>query len=131
MDNAGIITAVGRKKMCRAHAGDGTLPAIVKMAWGNGGVNENGQPIDTTGNEIGLYSQLLEKDIESHVYNEDQTTCLYKATLEAGELDGEEISEMGLFDADGDLIVYRTFGRKWKDADIPQTYQMSEIFLAK
>lgn len=131
MDNVGVITAIGRKKLCRAHAGDAALPAITKMAWGNGGVDETGQPLDTTGNEIGLYNQLLEKDIASHEYNEDQTTCYYKATLEAGELDGEEISEMGLIDADGDLVVYRTFGRKFKDADIPQTYQMQEIFLAK
>lgn len=131
MNNAGVITVIGRKKLCRAHAGDGTLPAIVKMAWGNGGVDENGYPIDTTGNEIGLYNQLLEKNIEFHTYNEDQTTCMYGATLEAGELDGEEISEMGLFDADGDLVVYRTFGRKWKDTDIPQTYYMSELFLTK
>ncbi len=131
MDNAGVTTVTGRKKLCRAHAGDITLPAITKMAWGNGGVDESGQPITTTGNEIGLYNQLLVKDIESHEYNEDQTTCLYKATLEAGELDGEEISEMGLIDADGDLVVYRSFGRKFKDADIPQTYQISEIFRAK
>ena len=73
----------------------------------------------------------MEKDIESHEYNDDYTTCLYTATLEAGELDGEEISEIGLFDAEGDLIVYRTFGRKWKDADIPQVYRMKEIFLPK
>lgn len=131
MDNVGVTTAIGRKKLCMAHAGDAVLPAITKMAWGNGGIDESGQPIDTTGNEIGLYNQLLEKSIESHEYNDDYTTCFYTATLEAGELDGEEISEIGLFDAEGDLIVYRTFGRKWKDADIPQVYQMKEIFLPK
>ena len=128
-DNKGVITATGRKKLCRAHAGDGTLPAITKMAWGNGGVDETGQPISTTGNEIGLYNELLVKDIESHAYvNEEETTCRYTATLEAGELSGEEISEMGLYDADGDLVAYRTFMRKGKDADIPQIYDMEEIF---
>ena len=131
MDNVGVTTAIGRKKLCMAHAGDAVLPAITKMAWGNGGIDESGQPIDTTGNEIGLYNQLLEKGIESHEYNDDYTTCFYTATLEVGELDGEEISEIGLFDAEGDLIVYRTFGRKWKDADIPQVYQMKEILLPK
>ncbi len=112
-----------------AHAGDAFLPAITKMAWGKGGVDENGQPIATTGNEIGLYQELLVKDIESHTYVGDtQTTCRYTATLEAGELDGEEISEMGLYDAEGDLVAYRTFMRKGKDADIPQIYDMDEIF---
>ena len=124
-DNKGVITAVGRKKLCMAHAGDIALPVITQMAWGSGGADETGQPLDTTGNEIGLYQELLRKDIESHVYvNEGQTT----ATLEAGELDNSYISEMGLYDEDGDLIAYRTFMRKGKDADIPQIYDMDEIF---
>ena len=87
-DNKGVITAVGRKKLCMAHAGDIELPVITQMAWGSGGADETGQPIDTTGNEIGLYQELLRKDIESHSYvNEGKTTCRYTATLEAGELD--------------------------------------------
>lgn len=128
-DNKGVITATGRKKLCMAHAGDMELPAITQMAWGEGGVDETGQPIDTTGNEIGLYQELLRKDIESHEYvNEGQTTCRYTATLEAGELDHLYISEMGLYDSEGDLVAYRTFMRKGKDADIPQIYDMDEIF---
>ncbi len=128
-DNKGVITAVGRKKLCMAHAGDIALPVITQMAWGSGGADETGQPLDTTGNEIGLYQELLRKDIESHVYvNEGQTTCRYTATLEAGELDNSYISEMGLYDEDGDLIAYRTFMRKGKDAYIPQIYDMDEIF---
>ena len=128
-DNKGVITAVGRKKLCMAHAGDIELPVITQMAWGSGGADETGQPIDTTGNEIGLYQELLRKDIESHSYvNEGKTTCRYTATLEAGELDNSYISEMGLYDEDGDLIAYRTFMRKGKDADIPQIYDMDEIF---
>ena len=128
-DNKGVITVTGRRKICMAHVGDAELPAIIKMAWGNGGVDGEGQPIATTGNEIGLYNELLIKDIESHEYtNEERTTCRYTAILEAGELSGEEISEMGLYDADGDLVAYRTFLRKGKDAAIPQIYDMDEIF---
>ena len=33
---------------------------------------------------------------------------------------------MGLYDEDGDLVAYRTFTRKGKDADIPQIYNMDE-----
>ena len=128
-DSTGVTTAVARKKLCMAHAGDRELPAITKMAWGNGGVDETGQPIATTGNEVGLYSELLVKDIESHEYvTGEQTTCRYTATLEADELAGEEISEMGLYDSEGDLVAYRTFLRKGKDGNIPQIYDMEEIF---
>lgn len=128
-ENKGVITVTGRKKICKAHAGDITLPVIAQMAWGNGGVDENGVPKMATGNEIALYGELIKKDIEKHVYaNDEETTCRFTATLEKGELTGKEISEMGLFDADGDLIAYRSFMRKGKDADIPQIYDMDEIF---
>ena len=46
-DNKGVITAVGRKKLCMAHAGDIALPVITQMAWGSGGADETGQPLDT------------------------------------------------------------------------------------
>lgn len=132
-DNKGVITVIGRKKLCRAHSGDALLPKIAKMAWGDGGVDDNGQPKPTTGNEIGLYNELLQKDIKAHSYvvdkkSGDETTCRYEAALESGELTGKEISEMGLFDEEGSLIAYRTFLRKGKDEDIPQAYNMSEMF---
>ena len=112
-----------------ALAGDAPLPVIAKMAWGDGGVDSDGQPLGATGNEIGLYNELLVKDIDSHEYtNTEQTTCRYAATLEVNELSGEEISEMGLYDEDGDLIAYRNVLRKGKDADIPQIYNMDTIF---
>lgn len=125
----GVITLTGRKKFCKAHAGDMTLPVITHMAWGDGGVDENGTPKTASGNEIGLYQELMKKEIETHAYTDEaETTCRYTATLERGELTGSEISEMGLFDEEGDLIAYRTFMRKGKDADIPQIYDMDEIF---
>ena len=63
-DSKGVITLIGRKKLCMAHSGDAELPKIVKMAWGDGGVDESGEPKATTGNEVGLYNKLLEKEIE-------------------------------------------------------------------
>lgn len=60
-DSKGVITLIGRKKLCMAHSGDAELPKIVKMAWGDGGVDESGEPKATTGNEVGLYNKLLER----------------------------------------------------------------------
>lgn len=125
----GVMTVIARKKLCEAHAGDRQLPKIKKIAWGDGGVNEAGAPKNTTGNEIGLYNELMKKDVEAYVYvSEGHTSCRYTATLEAGDLTGKEISEMGLFDEDGDMVAYRTFLRKGKDEDIPQIYDMDEVF---
>ena len=125
----GIITVIGRKKLCKAHAGDITLPPITQIAWGDGGVTEDGVPKATTGNEISLYNELLKKNISGHMYPvEDETTCRYSGILDKGELTGKEISEMGLYDSDGDLIAYRTFLRKGKDEDIPLIFDMDEVF---
>ncbi len=124
-----VITETGRKKLCKAHAGDISLPKISKIAWGNGGVDEEGTPKATTGKEIGLYNQLLEKEIESHSYPvEEETTCRYTGTIEKGELTGESISEMGLFDEEGDLVAYKTFLPKGKDEDVPMEFNMDEVF---
>ena len=54
--------------------------------------------------------------------------CRYSGILDKGELTGKEISEMGLYDSDGDLIAYRTFLRKGKDEDIPLIFDMDEVF---
>lgn len=124
----GVTTVVARQKLCKAHAGDIALPAITHMAWGDGGVDETGEPKGTTGDEIGLYHELVRKPIESHTYKDNELTCGYKSILEKGEQTGAKISEVGLYDADGDLIAYRTMLQKGKDEDIPQIYIMNEIF---
>ncbi len=124
-----VITGTGRKKLCKAHTGDISLPAITQMAWGDGGVDDGGSVKETTGNEVGLYNELLRKDIESHIYvNEEETTCRYTATIGKGELTGKEISEMGLYDSEGDLVAYKTFMKKGKDEDVPLIFDMDEIF---
>lgn len=124
-----VITATRRRKLCRSSAGDQTLPRIAWMAWGDGGTEADGTVKETGGNEIGLYNELARKEIETHGYvNEGETTCRYTATLEKGELTGKEISEMGLYDEDGELAAYKTFMKKGKDEDIPLTFDMDEIF---
>lgn len=102
---------------------------IIEMKWGDGGVDEKGVPKEVTGNEIGLYNEIWNVKIESLAFiGDDETTCRYTSTLEKGVVTGKEISEMGLFDEEGDMVAYRTFMRKGKDEDIPQTYDMDEIF---
>ena len=77
-DSKGVITLIGRKKLCMAHSGDAELPKIVKMAWGDGGVDESGEPKATTGNEVGLYNKLLEKEIEGHTYTNEEHLQIFR-----------------------------------------------------
>lgn len=125
----GVITVAGRKKLCRAHAGDEVLPKITQMAFGSGGVDEEGAVIETTGEETKLKTELLKKNIDSHSYpNEGQTTCRYTVRLSKEELADQSISEQGLFDEEGTLIAYKTFLPKGKDGDMEFVFDMDEIF---
>ncbi|MCI8644287.1 MAG: hypothetical protein HFG79_12590 [Lachnospiraceae bacterium] len=123
----GVITKTGREKLCKAHAGDITLPAITQMAFGSGGVDESGAVIVTTGEEVSLRAELLKKDIDRHTYPET-TTGRYSVRLGKEELADQTISEQGLFDAEGDLIAYKTFLPKGKDGDMEFIFDMDEIF---
>lgn len=123
----GVITVAGRRKLCQAHAGDIDLPAITQMAFGAGGVDDSGEVIAATGEEVSLRDELLRKDINSHTYPEE-TTARYSTRLGKAELANQSISEMGLYDAAGDLIAYKTFLPKGKDADMEFVFDMDEIF---
>ena len=48
--------------------------------------------------------------------------------LSKTELANQNISEQGLFDADGDLVAYKTFLSKGKDDDLEFIFDMDEIF---
>lgn len=123
----GVITVKGREKLCKAHTGDSTLPKIVKMAFGDGGVDGTGNVIPTTGEETDMRNELLRKDIDGHTFPVP-TTARYSIRLDKTELAGENMSEQGLYDEDGDLIAYKTFLPKGKDADMEFVFDMDEIF---
>lgn len=122
-----VITEKGREKLCKAHAGQIILPIITKMGFGQGGVDADGNVIDTTGNETALKDELLQKNIEGFTFPIN-TTCRYKVRLNKEDLANKFISEQGLYDADGDLIAYKTFLPKGKDDDSEFVFDLEEIF---
>lgn len=122
-----VITVAARRKMVQARAGAISLPKIIGMAFGNGGVDSTGTVIAPTENQAGLTSELYRKVIDGYTFPED-TTCRYECTLSEAELAGEEISEIGLYDEEGDIVCIKTFTRKGKDDDVEQTYVLDDIF---
>lgn len=122
-----IITKKSREKLVKARAGAIQLPKIVGMAFGNGGVDSGGIVIPPTESQSELTSELYRKEIDGYSFPED-TTCRYECTLSESELAGEEISEIGLYDEDGDIVCIKTFMRKGKDDDVEQTYTLDDIF---
>ncbi|KIL72557.1 phage tail protein [Bacillus badius] len=112
---ASIKTNKGREKLAKAHNGTASLPAVVGMVFGTGGVDSNGKPRDLKGSETALFSKAIEKT-GAQVTKTFPTpyTARYTCTLDADidQLIGKDINEAGLVDAEGDLIAMKTFTNK-------------------
>lgn len=123
-----IITKKARQNMLRARAGDINLPVIMGMAFGNGGVDSDGNVIAPSEEQSGLSNELFRKENDSYTLSLDEISCRYECTLSESELAGEFISEIGLYDADNDLVCIKTFKPKGKDNDMQMTFSLDDIF---
>lgn len=122
-----IITAKARENMAKARAGLITLPTIAGMAFGDGGADSGGTVIPPTPGQTALRSELARKAISSTEMI-SATTCRYKCILGTSELVGESISEIALYDTEGDLMCIKSFIPKGKDAETEQTYVIDDAF---
>lgn len=122
-----MVTLIARKKLVRARAGAIELPPIVAMAFGTGGVDADGIPIEPSDSDEGLKNEVFRKAIDNYTFIDD-TTCRYFCTLAVDECVGETINELGLCDAEGDIIALKTFRDKGKDGDLEMTFRIDDIF---
>lgn len=127
MANNVIITKKARANMVKARAGAITLPKIEGMAFGDGGVDLSGNVVAPTEDQSELKNELFRKEIESYTFPDD-TTCQYVCVLAENELAGSDISEIGLYDENGDLACIKTFKSKGKDDDIQMTFTLDDVF---
>ena len=88
---------------------------------------ESGTVIAPSESQSNLNKELFRKAIDGYTFPND-TTCRYECTLAESELAGKEISEIGLYDTNGDIVCIKTFTRKGKDDDVEQTYVLDDIF---
>ncbi len=122
-----IITKKARENMVKARAGALDLPKIAGMAFGNGGVDADGSVITPQGDQAELVNELYRKEINGFEFVED-TTCRYTCTLTEPELAGEDISEVGLYDENGDIACIKNFKAKGKDGDMEMTFTLDDVF---
>ena len=122
-----IITVAARKKMLRARAGEIQLPKIVGFVFGDGGVNASGEVISPLESESELKHEILRKVYDKYTILDD-TTCRYECTIAENELPNAQISEIGLYDKDGDILVIKRFSKKGKDADLSMTFWINDTF---
>lgn len=122
-----VVTVKAKEKMLKARAGVQPLPKIVGMAFGNGGVTEEGAVIPPSGEQIALKNELLRKEVDG--YTEVSNTCYrYTCTLQEAELANQHISEVALYDADGDLVAIKNCLAKGKDSDTVMIFEIDDIF---
>lgn len=122
-----VITVKGRENLVRARAGDIVLPKITGMAFGDGGTNEAGDVLSPAENQTALSNERYRKGVDSYSFP-SPTTCRYTCTLSESELAGEDISEIGLCDENGDIVCIKTFRRKGKDSDAQMTFYIDDVF---
>lgn len=60
--------------------------------------------------------------------NPVETTNRYAVTIPESDLNGKNINEMALVDADGQLAAVKTFLNKGKDEDVKFTFEFDEEF---
>lgn len=119
-----LITVAGRRKMAQARAGIAILPKIVGIALGNGGVDSEGNvlaPGET------LNSELLRREADS-ITQVSETSYRFSLSLSKDDLAGEAISEMALYDENGDIVAVKNFSAKGKDADMEMIFEMDDTF---
>lgn len=121
-----VVTKTARKKLVRARAGAAALPMIVGMVFGDGGVDEEDNIIPPEEEQTELRNELFRKPVDNYTFTSD-TVCKYECTLEE-ELEGAYISEIGLYDSDGDIVCIKSFSKKGKDADMEMTFSIDDVF---
>ncbi len=122
-----ITTLTARKNMVRARAGEIQLPKIVGFVFGDGGVDADGNVIAPEDSETALNNEILRKSYDSYAMQSD-TVCRYQCTLAEEELGGYEISEIGLYDSNGDVLNIKRFSAKGKDSDLSMTFYIDDTF---
>lgn len=127
MDKTVIITKTARKKMAKARAGEAQLPKVVGMVFGGGGVDEGGSVKNPEPEQISLKNELHRQAIDGYKFI-SETTVQYKCTLSETTIPNTSISEIGLYDEEGDIICIKNFLAKGKDNDLEMVFTIDDIF---
>jgi len=123
-----IITVYRRVKLARITSGDiSEMPPVTHIAFGRGGVDVNGEPVQPDINASELRDEIARYPIDGVAFP-IPTTAQYKATIPPGDLAGEEISEAALVDADGRVCAIKNFYVKRKDGGVTFEFTLDDTF---
>jgi len=129
MENS-VITLHRRVQFCLASSGGiSSLLPITHIAFGEGGVDSDGEPIPPSETQTSLNKQICMYPIDGVTYPiSPPTTARYTCTIPAADLAGASISEAALVDSDGSLCAIKTFYIKRKDDAVIFTFVFDDEF---
>ncbi|NBK80138.1 hypothetical protein D5272_16550 [bacterium D16-76] len=103
------------------------IPKITHIAFGDGGIGEDGQPLAPQETQQALHNEVKRYEIDS-VATPVDTTNRYTVTIPETDLVGKNLSEMALIDADGVFAAVKNFLPKGKDEDVRFTFEFDDEF---
>ena len=122
-----VTTVKGREKFAKAHAGLIVLPPITQIGFGNGGIDATGIPTMPDDTSIEVSGEFLKKDIESASFLAPAVNAVI-GILDFAEGNGEDVSAVGLYDAENDLVAMKHFAAKPKDSETRIEINWNEKF---
>ena len=124
-----VITKVRRVNLAKITRGAvTTIPKITHIAFGDGGVGEDGEPLQPNESDTALKNEIGRYEIDSVTNPDTETTNRYTVTIPEGDLNGKNINEMALVDAEGNLCAIKTMRSKGKDEDVKFTFDFVDEF---
>lgn len=127
MDNSNsIITIKSREKLAKARNGLIALPKIAEIGIGDGGTDSDGNVRLPNENDVSLRHLLLKRAYDSTTQI-STTAYRYRIDLRA-ELVGKNVSELALFDSEGDMLAIKTFKSKAVETDMEISFEIDDIF---
>lgn len=123
-----VITHIRRVNLARITCGAvESIPKITHIAFGDQGLDENGQPLIPEETQQALHHEIGRYEIKELSHPLD-TSNRYVVTIPENDLVGSVISEMALVDAEGDFAAVKNFLGKGKDEDVNFTFEFDDEF---
>lgn len=128
MAETSVITETRRYNLCRASCGEmESFPTVTHMAFGDGGTDEDGEPISPPSTQTELNHEIARYEITSVTHPQPATNA-YMARIPAADLPGAVISEIGLINSDGELDIIKNCYPKVKDEGTVFEITIEDIF---
>ena len=93
-------------------------------------MDSGGNVLTPSEEQTTLNNELTRKEIDGYTFTSN-LVCRYSCTLEKTELPGCKISELALYDEDGDLVAIKNCLPKGKDDDLEMTFQIDDSMETK